>query len=123
MGNSAPQGLILLAYTLPSILIRTFVPYIKFPSIRRGILRRRDQQEGKSDDGQVDYSTRLCVCAAASFSGLQMLAWCECVEARVLGIAFASLSSNLGDMWVLPSSALVWYTLFDGDVGYEYFET
>jgi len=47
---------------------------------------------------QIDYPTRLTVCAVASFTGLQLLAWCDNVGIRIVGIALASLSSNLGDM-------------------------
>ncbi|TGZ81330.1 hypothetical protein EX30DRAFT_286802, partial [Ascodesmis nigricans] len=43
-------------------------------------------------------TARLTLCAVSSFVGLQLLAWCENIGVRVMGIAAASLSSNLGDM-------------------------
>ena len=54
--------------------------------------------EAAAPPSEVDYATRLSVCAASSFIGLQLLAWSNHVGIRILGIGFASLSSNLGDM-------------------------
>lgn len=110
MGNSAPPGLILFAYTLPSVLVRAFVPYIKFPSISEIFsfvsLGRASNLTpggtGAADSGEIsreiNYAARLTVCATSSFIGLQLLAWADNVGVRMLGIALASLSSNLGDM-------------------------
>lgn len=50
---------------------------------------------------EINYAARLTVCATTSFVGLQLLAWADNVGVRMLGIALASLSSNLGDMQVL----------------------
>lgn len=122
MGNSAPPGLILFAYTLPSVLVRTFVPYIKFPKVSDLLSYFYSPQasdywrahtpggihtpgtpsfglkKGDKVSQEINYAARLSVCAASSFLGLQMLAWADNVGVRMLGIAFASLSSNLGDM-------------------------
>lgn len=49
----------------------------------------------------VNYPLRLTICILSSFLGLQLLAWADCTGIRLLGIAMASLSSNLGDM-LLP---------------------
>ncbi|KAH0614402.1 uncharacterized protein H6S33_000038 [Morchella sextelata] len=122
VGNSAPPGLILFAYTLPSVLVRTFVPYIKFPKVSDLLSYFYSPQasdywrahtpggihtpgtpsfglkKGDKVSQEINYAARLSVCAASSFLGLQMLAWADNVGVRMLGIAFASLSSNLGDM-------------------------
>ncbi|KAI5799898.1 CLN3 protein-domain-containing protein [Geopyxis carbonaria] len=121
VGNSAPPGLILFAYTLPSIIVRMFVPYIKFPDVKpskiwsffqsftssRASDYSRVNTPGPLTPGlglknaksqEVNYTARLTICACSSFLGLQLLAWADNVAVRVLGIAFASLSSNLGDM-------------------------
>ncbi|KAI5809076.1 batten's disease protein Cln3 [Peziza echinospora] len=82
VGNQAPPGLILFAYTLPSVLIRAFVPYIRFPTIRK----------------EVNYALRLSISALSSFTGLQLLSFSKSLPLRVLGISLTSLSSNLGDM-------------------------
>ncbi|KAF8252206.1 hypothetical protein K440DRAFT_658038 [Wilcoxina mikolae CBS 423.85] len=126
VGNSAPPGLILFAYTLPSILVRMFVPYINFPDITLSTLTKwfsiSDYSPLKAKDiaseattpetetpftltdetkgnREVNYAARLTVCAASSFFGLQLLAWGNNVGIQILGISFASLSSNLGDMY------------------------
>jgi hypothetical protein len=94
-----------------------FVPYIRFPNITlsrmaKGLARPRECSPSKGKETtprvpggientvkrDVDYPTRLAVCAAASFLGLQLLAWHDNLVIRMLGIALASLSSNLGDM-------------------------
>ena len=101
VGNAAPPSVVLFAYTVPSIIIRMFVPYITFPDVRRLFLKRSSGSRklaGEQQTAEVDYVVRLSVCAASSFFGLQLLAWADNVGIRVLGIAFASLSSNLGDM-------------------------
>lgn len=104
MGNSAPPGLILFAYTLPSVLVRAFVPYIKFPSISEifsfvSLGRASNLTSGGTEiSREINYAARLTVCATSSFIGLQLLAWADNVGVRMLGIALASLSSNLGDM-------------------------
>lgn len=121
MGNSAPPGIILLAYTLPSVLVRTFVPYIKFPNVSElfsfvSPARTSDYWGARTPGGihtprtpghalrsskvsqEINYAARLTVCATSSFIGLQLLAWADNVGVRMLGIALASLSSNLGDM-------------------------
>jgi hypothetical protein len=125
VGNSAPPGLILFAYTLPSIIVRMFVPYIKFPGITLSTLTKWfsisdyspvnakeitsrtttleletpstlvDETKGNRE---VNYAARLTICAASSFFGLQLLAWGNNVGIQILGLSFASLSSNLGDM-------------------------
>ncbi|KAI5820572.1 CLN3 protein-domain-containing protein [Pyronema omphalodes] len=104
VGNSAPPGLILFAYTLPSILVRMFVPYIRFPEISlakikswfspstysplsKGDSDQSAEPERKSGAQEVNYAARLT-----------LLAWGNNVPIQVVGIAFASLSSNLGDM-------------------------
>ncbi|KAF8428736.1 batten's disease protein Cln3 [Tirmania nivea] len=81
VGNQAPLGLILFAYTLPSVLIRAFVPYIRFLTIRF-----------------FNYPFRLTVCCLSSFIGLQLLSFAPTLPLRVMGIMLTSLSSNLGDM-------------------------
>lgn len=123
MGNSAPPGLILFAYTLPSVLVRAFVPYMKFPNVSKILLficpgggsnlwgarnpgvttagmSGHDLRHGRVSQ-EINYAARLTVCAATSFIGLQLLAWADIIGIRMLGIALASLSSNLGDMQVL----------------------
>lgn len=122
MGNSAPPGLILFAYTLPSVLVRAFVPYIRFPNVLKMFsflspwrvsgprsartssdttlrISGHSPSNGK-DSWEINYAARLTVCATASLIGLQLLAWADNVGVRMLGIALASLSSNLGDMQV-----------------------
>lgn len=116
VGNQAPPGLILFAYTLPSVLIRAFVPYIRFPTIRfnaiRRLLRRspfgyaqigksaasHDGNDESAVDHEVNYSFRITVCCLSSFIGLQLLSFAPGLPLRVLGIMLTSLSSNLGDM-------------------------
>lgn len=117
MGNSAPPGLILFAYTLPSVLVRAFVPYMKFPDVS-AIFSPFSASKSCTPSGttpgisghgpgsgevsrEINYSARLTVCATTSFVGLQLLAWADNVGVRMFGIALASLSSNLGDMQVL----------------------
>jgi hypothetical protein len=94
-----------------------FVPYITFPNITLFSIAtwlsnpgRYSSAKGKetmpmipggiekAGKREVDYPTRLAVCATASFLGLQLLAWCDNLGIRVVGIGLASLSSNLGDM-------------------------
>lgn len=155
VADRAPTGLILFTYSLPSVLIRTLVPFISFPdlttylpsSFHRGmsslinrLSRQTDTEEvdkfyisipnpssaatGSTNDvttrpqvkrsnaltKQVNYPLRLSICVFSSFCGLQLLAWTEVVSVRLVGIAMASLSSNLGDMFVpLPSSFVFYY--------------
>lgn len=121
VGNSAPPGLILFAYTLPSVLIRAFVPYMKFPNVSEFFSSfSASKPWGTCTPGstaprirngevsrEINYAARLTVCATTSFVGLQLLAWADNVGIRMLGIALASLSSNLGDMQVLIGSDIV----------------
>ncbi|KAI5849301.1 batten's disease protein Cln3 [Morchella snyderi] len=68
----------------------------------------------------VNYPLRLTICILSSFFGLQLLAWADCTGIRLLGIAMASLSSNLGDMSFLqlcshyPNTAFGGYTTGSG---------
>lgn len=101
VGNAAPPSVVLFAYTVPSIMIRMFVPYITFPDLRKMFRGRRSNygKVGRSEvQEEIDYMIRLSVCAGSSLLGLQLLAWANHVGLRVLGIALASLSSNIGDM-------------------------
>lgn len=114
VGGSAPPGLILFAYTIPSVLVRMFVPYIAFLDITPStftkwfsafLLIKLDTEPSldsthttRATPREVNYAARLTVCAASSFFGLQLLAWGGSVGVQVVGIGFASLSSNLGDM-------------------------
>ena len=120
VGHQAPPGLILFAYTLPSVLIRAFVPYIRFPTIRFSAVpfwrivhylrhpgqkytpleKPDDDQDpnNANDDKEVNYPFRLTICSISSFIGLQLLSFSPHLSLRVLGISLTSLSSNLGDM-------------------------
>lgn len=109
VGNAAPPSVVLFAYTVPSIIIRMFVPYITFPDLRKIFSRTPEYSKignPETQSKEVDYVIRLSICAASSLFGLQLLAWANSVPVRVLGIAFASLSSNLGDMYVIYRSCV-----------------
>lgn len=119
VGDKAPTALILFAYTLPSLCVRTLVPFINFPSVRIPFWSKKLQHDRGRDhpashgvavangsmSGDVDYPLRLTICAISSLVGLQLLAWSTYIPIRMLGISLASLSSNLGDMsfWQLAT--------------------
>ncbi|KAI5819900.1 CLN3 protein-domain-containing protein [Pyronema omphalodes] len=106
VADKAPTGLVLFAYSIPSILTRVIVPLIRFPeSTNYPILSLfGSSRSGDSIDNstsltkEINYPLRLIVCAASSGIGLQLLAHSNNIGVLILGIMLAALSSNLGDM-------------------------
>jgi len=110
------MGLVLFAYSVPSILTRVIVPLANFRDLdnrwiirhptgrqRSSLATREPTTTATSVSREVSYPLRLSVCAASSFLGLQSLAMFSNIPIRVLGIMLAAVSSNLGDMWVAPT--------------------
>lgn len=106
VAGRAPTGLVLFAYSIPSILTRVLVPLLSLPDspgFSKVIFLFARRRAG-SDPGstalakEVNYPLRLVVCAVSSFIGLQLLARFDKIVILVLGIMLAALSSNLGDM-------------------------
>ncbi|KAA8909638.1 hypothetical protein FN846DRAFT_941611 [Sphaerosporella brunnea] len=106
VAEKAPTGLVLFAYSIPSILTRIIVPLVQFPDTPTnsrfiGFFNRWSRvkvQDPNSLTREVNYTFRLAVCALSSFIGLMLLAGFENIGIRVLGVMLAALSSNLGDM-------------------------
>ncbi|BFZ64687.1 battenin CLN3 protein [Saitoella coloradoensis] len=116
VGSRASTGLVLFAYTVPAVCVRTFVPYLPpsplsyFPfgrsssraKRRNSNIRPHERDNITTNDrgltSEINYPARILICATSSFVGLQLLAWCSNLPLRLLGISLASVSSNLGDM-------------------------
>lgn len=117
VGDQAPKSAVLTAYTLPSVTVRLLVPFATFPAIKP-LLRRiplvkllvprpapRNRRsstvspsEPEKEEEEVNYPSRIATCAICSFVGLNLLAWSDNLLVRLVGIALASCSSNLGDL-------------------------
>lgn len=108
VADKAPTGLVLFAYSIPSILTRIIVPLVRFPDSSNFPIASlfRSSRSGDAIDNstsltkEINYPLRLIVCAASSAIGLQLLAHSSNIGVLILGIMLAALSSNLGDMYV-----------------------
>ncbi len=93
--------------------VRLLVPFATVPKIkpflrRIPIVRSFAPKRARSSypkatgpvkqEQEVNYALRMAVCTACSFFGLNLLAWTTPLGIRLLGIALASCSSNLGDL-------------------------
>lgn len=128
VGKRAPTGLVLFAYTIPSLVIRFCLPFMVSPSfsslIPISLWGRKDYdlvndecvdegfitgtresivEDAAKVSAEVNYIFRFSICAICSFIGLELLAWIEYIPIRVLGIMLTSVSSNVGDMYVFTS--------------------
>jgi hypothetical protein len=112
VGDKAPKSAVLTAYTLPSVMVRLLVPFAtvpalkptlrKIPIVRKFVPKRQSRsviKAGKEvEEEEVNYPWRIGVCSICSFVGLNLLAWSGNLFVRLIGIALASCSSNLGDL-------------------------
>ncbi|KAF8537155.1 hypothetical protein BDD12DRAFT_807181 [Trichophaea hybrida] len=112
VAGKAPIGLVLFAYSIPSILTRIIVPLVRFPdmySSKFQTISLFTRRGGSGLDGgvireptsltkEINYPLRLVICTVSSFFGLQMLALFDKIGVLVLGVMLAALSSNLGDI-------------------------
>ncbi|KAJ9107858.1 hypothetical protein QFC19_002764 [Naganishia cerealis] len=117
VGDQAPKSAVLTAYTLPSVTVRLLVPFATFPNMKPLLRRiplvnllvpqavprpRRASTTAPGDpekeETEVNYPSRIAICSICSFLGLNLLAWTDNLFVRLVGIALASCSSNLGDL-------------------------
>ena len=78
-------------------LVRKFIPKRRGgPSSRAAI--STPGKPGGVEEEEVNYPWRIGVCSVCSFVGLNLLAWSGNLLVRLVGIALASCSSNLGDL-------------------------
>lgn len=78
-------------------LIRKFVPKRRGGAATRAAVVTPGKAGG-GDEEEVNYPWRIGVCSVCSFVGLNLLAWSGNLFVRLVGIALASCSSNLGDL-------------------------
>ncbi|KAG8748765.1 battenin CLN3 protein [Ceratobasidium sp. 423] len=81
---STPKGIIAFCNITPALIAKVGWPYL---------LR-----------GKIRYTKRLLSCCALSVSGMIIVAAFETLSARLLGIAFASFASGLGELTFLQLS-------------------
>ncbi|KAH7337633.1 batten's disease protein Cln3 [Rhizoctonia solani] len=81
---STPKGIIAFCNIAPALIAKVGWPYL---------LR-----------GKIQYPKRLLSCCALSVSGMLIVAAFETLSARLLGIAFASFASGLGELTFLQLS-------------------
>ncbi|CEL54904.1 Protein BTN1 OS=Ustilago maydis (strain 521 / FGSC 9021) GN=BTN1 PE=3 SV=1 [Rhizoctonia solani AG-1 IB] len=81
---STPKGIIAFCNIAPSLIAKVGWPYL---------LR-----------GKIRYTKRLLSCCALSVSGMLIVAAFETLSGRLLGIAFASFASGLGELTFLQLS-------------------
>ncbi|EUC61323.1 batten'S disease CLN3 [Rhizoctonia solani AG-3 Rhs1AP] len=81
---STPKGIIAFCNIAPALVAKVGWPYL---------LR-----------GKIQYTNRLMSCCALSVSGMIIVAAFETLSARLLGIAFASFASGLGELTFLQLS-------------------
>ncbi|KAJ1301102.1 hypothetical protein OPQ81_003518 [Rhizoctonia solani] len=81
---STPKGIIAFCNIAPSLIAKVGWPYL---------LR-----------GKIRYTKRLLSCCVLSVSGMLIIAAFETLSARLLGIAFASFASGLGELTFLQLS-------------------
>ncbi|KAG8743287.1 battenin CLN3 protein [Ceratobasidium sp. 414] len=81
---STPKGIIAFCNIAPALIAKVGWPYVL--------------------KGKIRYTRRLLSCCALSVSGMLIVAAFEALSARLLGIAFASFASGLGELTFLQLS-------------------
>ncbi|QRW13447.1 batten disease protein CLN3 [Ceratobasidium sp. AG-Ba] len=81
---STPKGIIAFCNIAPALIAKVGWPYFL--------------------KGKIQYTRRLLSCCALSVSGMLIVAAFETLSARLLGIAFASFASGLGELTFLQLS-------------------
>ncbi|TGZ77888.1 hypothetical protein EX30DRAFT_398282 [Ascodesmis nigricans] len=114
VAGRAPTGIVLVAYCIPSLVLRVYVslwglPELNIPTLwsyARGSKARELEREVSAAgvEREINYGERLLLSVLCCGFGAQLLAWMENIPVRVMGVALMSLSSNLGDMCVSPAT-------------------
>lgn len=96
--NSVPTGVLLFVNIAPALLGKAIFPYVL--------------------KGEIQYGRRTAACTAIAFTGMLMIAAFESLIMRLVGIAFASFSSGVGEVTFLQYTTRLRRDLSERCVGH-----